>query len=118
VKPPALAPFPALAEDDVFDPARAKGGKGSSDAGGDDLTAMGAISSGRGTEVLIKAAGSSARFLRSGESIAGWKVVGIGSGAVWVQKGELKRRLVFGASQDSGAPAPAPAVPKPEDAAE
>jgi hypothetical protein len=112
MKPPVLAPYPELANNDVFDPARAKGG---SAVAGDDasggLMAMGAISVGRATEVLLKAPGSPAHLVRAGESFAGWKLVSVGSDFAWVQKGGVKLRLVFGASAAPAAPPPSPAPP-------
>jgi hypothetical protein len=114
-KPPALGAFPELAKNNVFDPARQKGGSsasaGDSDAG---LTAIGAVSSGRGSAALMRTSGGAARFLRPGASIGGWTLISIEPDAVWLRKGDVKRRLAFGATPrpsppaEGGTPAPQP----------
>jgi len=109
VKPAPLPAYSTLGQDDVFDPTRGKGGAGTSDAVSQDaLQAMGVISSGRGAAALIKGGGSSARFVRPGASIGGWRVVSIGHDAVWVEKGGARRRLAVGASPEPPTSAPTP----------
>jgi hypothetical protein len=107
LKVPAIPPYPALAQDDIFDPSRQRGDHGSPEGAADALQVVGVVSSSRGGAALIGMTGATARFVRAGESVGGWKLVSVAKDAVWVQKGDVRRRLAVGATPPGPTPATA-----------
>lgn len=115
IRTPTAAPmpdFPGILSSAIFSPDRSPGADAGASGGVEAAQVIGVIGVGRAAAALVKMEPGPARFVRTGQTIGGWRVAAIAAGSVELAKGGRRRRLVVGAAPPANPAPPAPGAPE------